>query len=282
MPAATLRLALASVRHPASRADAVRIAAASIAEAGAAAADVVCFPESLVPGMRGQEFATEAHDQQAQRSALAEIAARCREHRVAAIVPMDWEGAAGLLNVAVVVDAGGAVLGMQAKTQIPPEEEPYYVPGTGRRLFTVRGVPVGIAICHEGWRYPETVRWAAVRGARVVFQPFFSGSDRAGAVPAQWGAPGGAIYEKAMVARAAENTIWFASVNYALRFPDAATSLVAPDGTCAAHVPYGAEALLVHDVDVSRATGLLASRLRPERYVDADDALAELGAWPTS
>ncbi len=29
----------------------------------------------------------------------------------------------------------------------------------------------GVAICHEGWRYPETVRWAAVRGAKVVFHP---------------------------------------------------------------------------------------------------------------
>ena len=28
----------------------------------------------------------------------------------------------------------------------------------------------GVAICHEGWRYPETVRWAARRGAHVVVQ----------------------------------------------------------------------------------------------------------------
>jgi len=26
-------------------------------------------------------------------------------------------------------------------------------------------------ICHEGWRYPETVRWAVRRGAQVVFHP---------------------------------------------------------------------------------------------------------------
>ena len=280
MAPSTLRVALASPRHPASRADAVRSVAAFVREAGAAAADVVCFPESLVPGMRGLEFPTTAHDQREQEEALAEIAARCAEHRVAAIVPMDWGSEAGLLNVAVVIDADGTVLGRQTKNQIPLEEEPYYVPGTGRRLFTVRGVPFGVAICHEGWRYPETVRWAAARGARIVFQPFFAGSDRAGSVPAQWGAPDGAIYEKAMVARAAENTIWFASVNYALRFPEAATSLVAPDGRVAAHAPYGEESLLLHDVDPSLGSGLLASRLRPERYGD-DEGKGER-AWPRS
>ena len=36
----------------------------------------------------------------------------------------------------------------------------------------------GVAICHEGWRYPETVRWAASRGARIVFHPQHTGSDR--------------------------------------------------------------------------------------------------------
>ena len=39
----------------------------------------------------------------------------------------------------------------------------------------------GIAICHEAFRYPETVRWAAVRGAKIVFHPHCTGSEmRAG------------------------------------------------------------------------------------------------------
>jgi hypothetical protein len=35
--------------------------------------------------------------------------------------------------------------------------------GSSRRVRS----PFGVAICHEGWRYPETVRWAARRGAQV-------------------------------------------------------------------------------------------------------------------
>jgi hypothetical protein len=69
-----------------------------------------------------------------------------------------------------------------------------------------------------------------------------------------------------MMMRSRENTIYFASVNYALRFQEAATSLIAPSGECQAHLPYGEEGVLVQDINVAEATGLLASRYAPERY----------------
>ena len=53
----------------------------------------------------------------------------------------------------------------------------------------------------------------------------------------------GSYYEKAMVARGVENTIYFASVNCAMRYQDSATSLIGPDGDCLAYVPYGEEQL---------------------------------------
>ena len=100
-------------------------------------------------------------------------------------------------------------------------------------------MPFGIAICHEGWRYPESVRWAATRGARLVFHPQLTGSDRTGTTIERWGDPDSPYYEKAMVARSVENTIYFASVNYAMRYQDSATSLIGPEGECLAYVPYG-------------------------------------------
>ena len=66
--------------------------------------------------------------------------------------------------------------------------------------------------------------------------------------------------------RSMENTIYFASVNYALRFQESATSLIAPSGECRAHLPYGQEGVLVQEVKVDEATGLLARRYAPERY----------------
>ena len=66
--------------------------------------------------------------------------------------------------------------------------------------------------------------------------------------------------------RSRENTIYFASVNYALRFQESATSLIDPTGACQAHLPYGEEGVLVQEIDLEKATGLLASRFAPERF----------------
>jgi len=173
---------------------------------------------------------------------------------------------AGRQIAACVIDARGRVLGWQTKNQLDPSEDRFYVPGDSRRIFEADGVRFGVAICHEGWRYPETVRWAAVRGAKIVFHPHHAGSDLEGVQPAEWGAPGGAYYEKAMMMRSIENTIYFASVNYALPSPEAATSLIDPSGRCQAYLPYGEEGVLVEEIDVAAATGLLATRYAPARY----------------
>src|SRR5947207_101406 len=114
--------------------------------------------------------------------------------------------------------------------------------------------------------FPETVRWAAVRGARIVFHPHLTGYEIAGTPRTQWGAADGPYYEQAMLMRSRENTIYFASVNYALRFQESATSLIAPSGVCQAYLPYGQEGILVQAINVEEATGLLATRYAPERY----------------
>ena len=266
----TLRLGLASPRFPASIADAVRRAGEFLAEAADKGVDLVCFPECYVPGMRGQDFPVAPPDQQEQTSALEAIRAAAEKHGVAAIVPMEWRSAAGLQNVAFVISATGEVLGYQTKNQLPPEEEPYFAPGSTRRVFSVRGVPFGVAICHEGWRYPETVRWAAVRGAKIVFHPNYVGGATPGAHPDSWGMTEAPFYERVMAVRAGENSVYFASVNYALPHQEAATTLIGPTGDCLAYAPYGEESLLIVDIDPDRATGLLAARYQPSRYEDAD------------
>ncbi|HWC03816.1 MAG TPA: carbon-nitrogen hydrolase family protein [Methylomirabilota bacterium] len=262
----SLRIGLAAVRNVPSVEERLRTVDLFLEEAGARGAAIVCFPETYIPGLRGQGFPVPPHDQRRQQAALEQIRAAAERHRVAAVVGMEWESDAGLHNVAFVVSRDGAIEGCQAKNQIPPEEEPFYVPDGRRRLFEVDGVPFGITICHEGWRYPEGVRWAAIRGARLVFHPQLTGSDRTGPTIDRWGDPSSPYYEKAMVARSVENTIYFASVNYAMRYQDSATSLLGPDGDCLAHVPYGREELLVHDIDLSRATGFCARRFNPAFY----------------
>ena len=262
----TLRIGLASPRVATTREAGLATVGRFLAEAAARGAAIVCFPETYLPGYRGLDFAPPPPDQGAQERALRGVCELARRHRVAAIMPMEWASPAGLLNLAFVVDADGTIQGYQTKNQLAIEEEPQYVPGDTRRLFVVDGVPFGVAICHEGWRYPETVRWAARRGARVVFHPHLSGGDHSGAVRRCWGEPAAPYFENAMIARAVENAIYFASVNYALRYQETATSLVAPDGRCVGHTAYGEEALLVVDLDPEAATGLYARRYAPERY----------------
>jgi predicted amidohydrolase len=189
-----------------------------------------------------------------------------RAHTMAIVLGMERLTPAGRQIAAYVIDRDGQLQGYQTKNQLDPTEDRFYVPGNTRRLFETNGVKFGVAICHEGWRYPETVRWAAVRGAKIVFHPQHTGNEKDGVRLTQWGAADSPYYEKAMMMRSRENTIYFASVNYAFRYQESATCLITPAGDCQAYLPYGEEGVLVQKINVDEATGLLAARFAPERY----------------
>ena len=208
------------------------------------------------------------------RHAVAQAAARAG---IAVILGTERIVEGALRITAMVVDPDGAVAGFQDKVQLDPSEDGTYTPGAERRVFQSGPLTFGISICHEGWRYPETVRWAAVRGAKIVFHPQLTGSDRDGVRLTAWGAAGGPYYEKAMMMRSIENTIYFASVNYAMRFQESATSLIDPSGVCQSHLPYGEEGVLVQSIDLAKATGLLAARYAPERHREEAAAVEEAG-----
>lgn len=267
--AETLTIALASPRVATSLDDGLGRVTRLVAEAAARGAEIVCFPEAYLPGLRGVDLEVLRFDAADHARVLAAVAAAARTHGIAVIFCTERVVAAGREIAAYVFDADGGLQGVQTKNQLDPSEDAYYVPGSTRTLFSVKGVRFGVVICHEGWRYPETVRWAAARGAAVVFQPQHTGHEREGTVPMRWGAPENAYYEQAMLMRSRENGIFFASVNYALRFPESATSVTSPDGECVAFLPYGEEGVLVHTLRPAEATGLLARRFAPERLEEA-------------
>ncbi len=183
----SLRIGLAAVRNTPSVEERLRTVDRFLEEAGARGVAIVCFPETYIPGLRGFDFPVPPPDQDRQESALEEIRVAARRHGVAVFVGMEWETTAGLHNAAFVISRAGEIEGYQAKNQIPVEEEPFYVPDGRRRLFEVEGVPFSVTICHEGWRYPEAVRWAAARGAQLVFHPQMTGSDHTGVPISRWG-----------------------------------------------------------------------------------------------
>jgi predicted amidohydrolase len=259
-------IGLASPRIATSLHDGLERIARLLSEASAQGARIVCFPEAYLPGLRGQDFEVLSFERKDQERVLEAVSALARQHAVATIIGMERLTDGGRQIVAVVIDAQGQIQGYQTKNQLDPTEDRFYVPGTTRRLFEVDGVKFGVAICHEGWRYPETVRWAAARGARIVFHPQHTGNEQAGVRLTRWGQADAPYYEQAMLMRSRENTIYFASVNYALRFPESATSLIGPSGECQAYLPYGHEGVLVQALKLEDATGLLATRFAPDRY----------------
>jgi predicted amidohydrolase len=265
-------IALASPRVSVSPEDGLEKVKRCLADASARGAEIVCFPEAYLPGLRGQDFEVWPYDERQQAQVLEAVAQQARTYSVGTIIGMERLTPAGRQIAACVIDADGGIQGYQTKNQLDPSEDKFYVPGDTRRLFDLKGLKFGVAICHEGWRYPETVRWAAVRGAKIVFHPQQSGSDREGVPLAEWGAADSPYYEKAMMMRSIENTIYFASVNYALRFQESATCLIAPSGECQAYLPYGQEGVLVQTIKTDEATGLLATRYAPERLRESTPA----------
>jgi predicted amidohydrolase len=223
----------------------------------------VCFPECFVPGYRAPGKGVPPPDPAFLERARSAVAAAAERSDIAIVLGTERVVDRALLITALVVDRDGSIAGFQDKVQIDPSEEGLYSCGAGRRLFQTGPLVFGISICHEGFRYPETVRWAARNGAHVVFHPHFDEAAPGSYRPVTFADPANTFHEKAMLCRAAENTCYFASVNCASDGSPTTSAVVRPDGTLLAFQPYGREGILVADIDLDAATGLLASRYKP-------------------
>jgi predicted amidohydrolase len=262
-----MKVAVASPPFPKSIEDGLTQVEKLVKEAAAQQADIICFPESYIPGYPLEEFKVEKASPESLEAALAKACKIAAENNIAIILPMDWYSSSGKLNLAHVISKTGDMLGCQTKNQLDPTEDAIWIPGTERSIFEVDGVKFGITICLECFRYPESVRWAARNDAKIVFHPHCSGSDvNSEEELIEWGNKDNPYYEKAMMMRALENTIYFASSNYGMRFPESASSLIGPVGSCIAHQPYGVPGVFVAEIDTELATGLLAKRFKPELY----------------
>src|SRR5215204_4007832 len=92
-------------------------------DAAAQDAEVVCFPEAYLPGLRGQDFEIlpfEARDQQRVMESVADTARSCG---IAVIIGTELVTSAGRQIAACVFDAGGELLATQTKNQLDPTED---------------------------------------------------------------------------------------------------------------------------------------------------------------
>jgi len=258
-----VRIALANIRFPETPEESIVLAERAITEAGAGDAEVVCFPECFVPGYRAPGKSVPPPDAAFLERAWTAVAEAAARANVAVVLGTERIVDDRLLATVLVINRDGTVAGFQDKVQLDPSEDTIYSPGSGRQIFQSGPLKFGVVICHEGWRYPETVRWAARRGAHVVFHPQANEAEDGSYVPTSYGDPQNSFHEKAVLCRAAENTCYFATVNYASAGSPTTSAVARPDGTLLSYQPYGKEGLLFADLDLTTATGLLASRYKP-------------------
>ncbi len=256
-----VRIALANVRVGKTADESLAIALDAIAEAAEHSAAIVCFPESCVPGYRiGRSLAP--WDTDFLTHAWSAIDRAAGTAGIAVILGTERVDGDKLLITTRVTNSDGSLAGFQDKVQLDPSEESVYAPGSQRRVFRCGQLTFGIVICHEGWRYPETVRWAARNGAQVVFHPHTELVESENFQPTGFADPQNSFHEKAALCRAAENTCYFATVNNAIRGATTTSAIICPDGTLLTHQPYGKHGVLIGEINPSAASGHLAHRLR--------------------
>jgi predicted amidohydrolase len=258
-----IRIALANLPYARNPDESVALAERAIADAAGEKAAVVCFPESYIPGYRGETIVRPPADPAFLERAWSTLAQATARAKITTVLGTE-RYVDGKPRISVlVIDPDGARAGFQDKVQLDPSEDSMFTPGSGRHLFSAGPLKFGVSICHEGWRYPETVRSLARQGAHLVFHPHYHWAEADSFRPTTFADPRNTFHEKAMLCRAAENTCYMASVNYASEGSPTTSSVVNPDGSVLAWQPYGKAGLLVADIDTGAATALLASRLRP-------------------
>ena len=153
-------------------------AEARIQEAAKRGAQIICLQELF----RSQYFCREEN---ADLFELAEaipgpsteaLSKLARSLKVVIIGSLFERRAAGIYhNTAVVIDAGGALLGKYRKMHIPDDplyyEKFYFTPGDlGFPNFDTRFARIGVLVCWDQW-YPEGARLSSLGGANILFYP---------------------------------------------------------------------------------------------------------------
>lgn len=87
----SLRIGLAAARNAPSVEERLQTVDRFLDDAATQGVAIVCFPETYIPGLRGQDFPVPPPDQRRQQAALEEIRAAAQRSRVAVVMGMEWE-----------------------------------------------------------------------------------------------------------------------------------------------------------------------------------------------
>jgi N-carbamoylputrescine amidase len=141
-------------------------------------AQIICFQELFTTHWFPREI-NQSHFSLAERvdgPSIGQMQRLAADHEAALICPIfEMEGDGVFYNSAVVIDAGGEILGSYRKVHVPQiplwEEKYYFRPGNlGFPVFKTKFGIVGVQICWDNF-FPEGARILALKGAQIIFSP---------------------------------------------------------------------------------------------------------------
>lgn len=219
-------------------------------KAAAKGVELLCFPETHLSGYRVGILAPDAPcDAEGLARARERIRAKARELSMGVIVGTESPNQGGKpFNSAQVVNEKGELIAVHHKSRLTPADaKGYAFPPGGPTAFTFKGIHMGVVICFEGFRYPENPRMLAKGGANIIFHPQCNH-----VIPTMaWKLP---VHEALIVARAAENTVWFVSANMCHPANNCRSLIVGPNGLIREASVLAQEMLIYADVDPDLAT----------------------------
>lgn len=175
---APFTLGLVQMAPAATVADSLEKAAARVAEAAKAGANVVCLPELFATPYfcRNQDHAAFDLAEPIPGPTTQAMAAAAKAAGVVVVAPLfERRGPGCHQNSLAVLGPDGGHLGVYRKMHIPHdpgfEEKFYFAPGDlGFKTFATPFGPIGTLICWDQW-FPEAARATALQGALVLCYP---------------------------------------------------------------------------------------------------------------
>jgi len=164
-----MRVALAQLRpvlgdKSANLATAARV----IAEAAAARADLVVFPELFLTGYFTREHTREIAEH-SDGPSLKILAAHARAHRIAVVMgfPEADRARDAVYDAVCLISAAGELEACYRKLHLYGEEHRYFAAGNEHAVTTVAGCRIGLMICFD-IEFPELARLVALQGAQIL------------------------------------------------------------------------------------------------------------------
>ena len=239
--------------------DRIERAAKQAAQAGA---DVVLFPECATTGYACDFSALQPAPLREALRTLGALAAKLEVHL---LVGSPVFAGRRLFNGLLVFDRRGRLAHTYAKCQLTEGDRRWFTPGNSLALFSLDGVGATAIICHER-RYPELVRLPVMAGAQIVFHPNAGLDELAVSKAKRRGRDG-------IPVRAFENAVYYVFANSVGpqgggKWSAGDSKIVAPDGSFLQLADNRREAVLVAELDLSRATRKYAlDSLRHPRFL---------------